>query len=395
MIGVGAAPLLSRLYTPSEYGTLAVFTATSAISATFLTLRYEVKVVLPKSDGEARDLVNLTARLAVVLGIVGLLSVLVIPVRFRDSVGLAALGNFLPVALAASVAAALANVFTSWLNRRAEYKTMSAIRLIQALVSAGSGISAGVLGLRNGLIYAQVAAITWAAAATAFFALRTISFQSAAPAMLRAAMIHKGAPLYLLPTGVLDVLSAQLPYFLITMWFTREDTGHYRMAYSLLAMPGALVGTAVAQVFYKRFAELWPDQVSARRLMVKTWTVLAIFGLVPLLVVMLFGEPIFRVCLGRSWGESGIIARILAPMVFSSLVLSPTSGALIVLGMEKKSLGFGIAVMVYRPLCLLVGAAYSSLYLGLTLLVFAEIVQNVVFTWTIIRRVGMGVVSPA
>lgn len=387
-ISIGVAPLLSRLFTPAEYGTLAVFTAWAAIFSSFLTLRYDVKIVIPKAEHEARTLVSLATLLALTIGLVGLGAVIGLPSTYRDWLGLPALGGFLPLALATGVAAAIATVFTAWLNRRAEYRAMSAIRLTQAVVSAFCGVATGMFGIRNGLIYAQASAVAMGAAATVSCALQTCSLRFSDPTLFRVAHKHRSSPLYLLPTSLLDVVSTQLPYFLITMWFSKEDTGHYRMAYSLLSMPGTLVGTAVAQVFYKRFAVVWPDRISAKRLMIKTWTVLSLLGVGPLLLMTLFGEQIFRICLGKSWGESGVLARILAPMIFSSLVLSPTSTALIVTGMERKSLLFGIATLVYRPLCLLVGARLGSLYLGLMLYVLFEISQNVLLTAIIMRRVS-------
>ena len=40
LIGIGVIPILTRIYTPEEYGVLAVYTSFVAILAPLLTLRY-------------------------------------------------------------------------------------------------------------------------------------------------------------------------------------------------------------------------------------------------------------------------------------------------------------------------------------------------------------------
>lgn len=369
---------------------LAIFAAISAICATFLSLRYEARVVLPKTETEARDLMSLTIIFVLGLGLLCIVAAAVAPLEYHGWFGLDRLGGFAALGVVAGVAAAIVNVFSAWLNRHAQYRTMSAIRVAQALLGSSCSLVAGLMALQNGLIYAQLAATMLGVLGTGYFALKTWSAPVSMGRLVHVAIAHSRAPLYLLPNSLLDVVSAQLPFFLIASWFTTEDTGHYRMSYSLLTMPGALFGTAVGQVFYRRFAEIWPDQENAKRLLVQTWGYLALVGLVPFILVMGFGEQVFQVCLGVSWVESGKIARVLAPMVYSSLVFSPTSTALIVLGMERKSLCFGVAAMVYRPLGLLLGCIWGSLYLGLGVVVVAEIIAHLWFNRMLLQRICSG-----
>src|SRR5688500_18227181 len=56
---LGAAPVLSRLCRPSEFGILAAFMAIAGFTQVFATGRYEIAILLPSDDDDARDLVNL------------------------------------------------------------------------------------------------------------------------------------------------------------------------------------------------------------------------------------------------------------------------------------------------------------------------------------------------
>jgi O-antigen/teichoic acid export membrane protein len=387
-IGIMVTPIMSRLFKPADYGLLALFAAVSAIIATIITLRYEIRVLLPEKEDDAKRIVMLVVALALALGGTLLVASLFVPKSVRQWLGISSLGSWLTVAIAASMITSVIGVISNWLNRRAEYTKMATLRITQALLAAACGLAAGFLSISNGLLYAQIVALSLGLCLSLYFGMSALKASVSFPEMKELAKAHRASPVYLLPTALLDVFSSQLPIFLITAWFSSELTGQYRMAHSLLALPGAIVGQAIAQVFFQRISGLWPDPVATRTLMIRTWKTLALIGCAPLVVTMLFGEPLFRLVLGPSWSEAGQIAMILAPMAFSLLVLSPTSTTFIVLRMEHNSLYFGLATLFYRPLALLIGYLLDNLYLGLTLLVFAEILQNVLYSYLSLHKLN-------
>jgi len=66
-----AAPILSRLFTPADFGDLQFIVSSALILATFSTLRYEMSIPLPKEDRDAFLLVKLA------LGLAGVLTLLI------------------------------------------------------------------------------------------------------------------------------------------------------------------------------------------------------------------------------------------------------------------------------------------------------------------------------
>ena len=387
-IGILVTPILTRIFTPADYGLVALFGAVTGICATVITLRYEIRVLLPETDGEAKNIVILVGLLALAMG-GGLIAIsIVMPEALRQWMGLSQLGIWLTVAVAASIATAIIGVISNWFNRRAEFRKMATLRIVQALIGAACGLITGFLAAKNGLLYAQVVALLLGLMLFLYFGYQSGIHRVSPLALVAVAKMHRRAPIYLLPTALLDVFTVQLPFILITLWFSSEATGQYRMAYALLAVPGALVGGAIAQVFYQRFSAVWPDADAAKTLLVKTWKTLALFGLVPLIIFMLFGEKIFSIALGQSWGEAGLMAAVLAPVVFASLIHSPTSTTFIVMGLEDRILYFGLAVLLYRPLSLYVGFRLDNIYIGLGLFVVLEIVQMLIFQYVALHKLN-------
>jgi O-antigen/teichoic acid export membrane protein len=52
------APILTRIFLPEDYGILAAFIAVFTVFSTFITLKYDQVIILPKSDKEAFNLLK-------------------------------------------------------------------------------------------------------------------------------------------------------------------------------------------------------------------------------------------------------------------------------------------------------------------------------------------------
>ena len=71
-----ASPLLTRLYGPEAFGFLALFTSITSIIGVIACMRYEMAIMLPKTDEEAANLLGLC------LLCVAVVSVLAVPALY-------------------------------------------------------------------------------------------------------------------------------------------------------------------------------------------------------------------------------------------------------------------------------------------------------------------------
>lgn len=385
LIAIAAMPIMSRLYTPTDFGVFAIFLAVSSIVATAITLRYETAILLPKEEGESVSLVLLSLALALALGLIVGITAWLLPEKIKAAIGVSALGGWLPIAVLAGVATAVVAIGTAWFNRHRAYIKMTQLRVTQSAVGAICGVALGIYGYTTGLLIAQIISLL-IVAIVVMIGLRVMRIHWGQPSMHVAAKRHSAAPKYLLPTALLDVVTLQLPVLLITAWFSSEAAGQFSMAWKILALPMALMGGAVGQVFLQRFSQIWPDARSARWLLFRTWKILVLAGVLPTILVMVFGEQLFTWALGGAWSEAGGMAAVMAPMLLAILVSSPTSSTFLVLGMQKHSLFFGIAVLIYRPACLSIGLITGKLIHGILFFVIAEILQIFLYQYFVIKK---------
>jgi len=385
-LNILAMPILSRLYTPIDFGLLAIFVAVSGIVATSITLRYEMAILLPKRDQEAKSLMGLSALLVLFGSIFFTVIAFLMPLSLKKSFGIEILENWLISAIFCGMATSLIAIGTGWYNRSQSYKNIVMLRVLQSGVSVSLSLLLGIWGVATGMMMAQLVALSL----VAFYAtwcLKYVYLRDNDFNLMEVAKKHSAAPKYLLPTSLLDVATLHLPIFLITAWFNTETAGQFSMAWKVLGLPSALIGGAIGQVFYQKFSVLWPDSIACKKLLTNTWSTLAIIGVVPMLVIVFFGVEIFSFFLGNAWEEAGSIASIIAPMLFLMLISSPTSGTYLVLGMQKKSLLFGISVLIYRPVCIYIGFLYQNLTYGLIALVLAEILQIFIYQILALKKI--------
>lgn len=386
-VTIAVIPLLTRLYSPTDFGVLAVFLAVVSVGATLITLRYESSILVPKENTESANLVLLSLALGFLLSMVLASLAGLIPIGLQEKVGLVTLGNWVSIAFLTAATTAALGVMQCWMNRQKKYKLMAWLRVGQSTSAAGVAVFLGLLHIDNGLLIAQICASACLCLAALWLG-RSAALLWKVSQLQVTALAHKNTPKYLLPTALLDVVTLQIPVVLIAAWFGADEAGQFSMAWRLLMLPAALVGGAVGQVFMQRFSIATEDPVLARKIIKKSWMLLFALGLIPFTLFSIGGDFVFEMVLGDEWLGAGAIAMMLAPMAFAMFVSSPTSGAYVVLGLQKYSLFFGLVVFIYRPLCIYLAVQTGDLAAGIKLWVVLEVIQIFVYQLIVWKKIG-------
>lgn len=328
-LGVLAAPVLTRLYSPADFGVIAAFGAAAEIMVLLATLKLDLAVPIAESDEDAAGLLGLSLAAGAAFSALTLLAVAVLPAsvfallspderlyRFRWYFPLALLGG-------AAYATLLA-----WAIRRQRFGTISRSRATQSLASVGVQVAGGLAGLGVlGLILGAVSnmasglSILWRAArhdtAGRGLSLRPRRIWPLAQAYWR-------FPAFSMPTALLNQTGRSAPTLLLSSLHGATTTGFYSMGLRVVGLPSALVSSAVGSVVLStladaraqdRIPELSLDTI--RRL---SGAAVCLHG-----VLIAFGPQLFGGVLGHEWSEAGHYVRLLSPWLFLMFVFSPLS----------------------------------------------------------------------
>lgn len=390
-IPIAISPILTRIYAPSDFGIFALFASIAMLFSTFATGRYDLAIMLPKKNSDAVNILMLSIFLTTMTSLI----VLLIIVFFHFEI-VALFKNkeidewlfFIPLTV---LFTGVYQSFSVWLTRNNYYNSVAASNVVQTGSAATVNLSMGFQGLgASGLISGQLIGQGIASTYLGYFLLKKQNNMLKSVNKIKIIVMAKKYirnPKYLLPASVLEVSANQFPIWIISGLFTSGLTGFYSLSVRLLSLPMSLIGGAVAQSFYQEFTDRYYKKDKAiKQFMLKIWLSMALLGILPALVVVLYGEVIFGFIFGEVWKESGKIASVLIVMYYARFISSPTSSAMLTLRMEKLSFIFGVSSFIYIPVSLLLGYYLGDIYIGFSLLVVCETIQIFIYNMIVWRR---------
>lgn len=336
LIPILISPILARLYTPADFGYLALYGSVVALLAVVASGRYELAVILPESDRDGNALVLLSALLA--LGFSS--ACLIFAVGFADTIarlmGLVGWHGWLFAAPAGIFLSASYYALTYWLNRHQKYGIMSRNRVSQAALGGILSITFGLLGLSPlGLILGPLVAMLVTTATIAYLYIKDAANQGGwskiaarVPTAARRYILH---PFHLLPSHWMVALALQLPILTMSMTYGVTIAGLYLLANRTIILPTQVVANAIGDIYRREISVRYRTHGEFRSIFVKMISVTAAIAALPILLLVLVAPDLFSLVFGEAWRPSGDFLRILAVSAFFQFVVSPVDkGALVV-----------------------------------------------------------------
>jgi O-antigen/teichoic acid export membrane protein len=409
--------ILTRLYTPEDFGKLGVFSGVATIVGVFSTFRYHFAIVIADGEDETLNLFRLCVLLSCVTSAilcVAIVAYVAIMQRFSYETHLGWLWLFLPLNV---LLGGLVGTWGSWCNRQKLYGAI-------AYGSISQSISSSIINVAFGLLYpcalGLIAASVLSQAANCISLILGLKKKgcivqdlSRKPnATTRVTLTHvackfRGFPQYSILADLANVASTHFPMILIAAFFSESMTGFVLLAQRVVGLPMSFIGTALGQVFYQRAAELKSDPEQLSVLLVKIYRLTLFLGIVPTAVLMFWGDILFAKAFGEEWRFAGIVCQFVAPSFLFQFVSSPLSSVFWIDAKQNQFTKFCMLLFLGRVASILVptllgasfdivalcyGAIGLILWIGLTILVLAQrcrtLLGILVETFAIVAIVG-------
>lgn len=359
LLPILAAPFLTRLYAPTDFGMYGAVVSAAALLAIFFTLRVDHGIVVSGSDEDAKKVAVLALWLAL-LGASGfalISAVTFLAVDFSTSVDTYAWCIFAPLAAFFTAAARTLTLFN---NRLKLFHRVSRARLLQATVVATASVLLGLVpGQTHGLI---IALLLGNAAYVAILTGQHCPFPSINfPTSLR--IIKKNGQFirFSLPADLISTLTSRLPLIIFPALFGLEQTGFLALAQRVVATPSRFVGTAIGEVFYSYAAREYERDgncsASARNVLV----LLGLIGAVFFITLFLAAEPVFVFAFGEQWRPAATFTQILTPMLLVSFVVSPLSVILYIASRQRDDFIWQFAFFIVTTVACFAGVISGGL----------------------------------
>lgn len=360
-IPIAISPILTRLYTPEEFGIFALYMAIASVVSVLVTGRYELAIVLPKRDAEAVNILALSVILSCVVSAILLLVVVMFNNQITKLLDAPEISKWLYFVPITTLLSGVYQSLNYWSNRKSQYKRMALSRMLQnggasAAQLLGGTLKAGATGLVGGQLFGQaLSTLSLAhliyqedAASTRLIKRRRISLM---------ARRYSRFPKYLILAHGFNTAALQMPVIFLTAFFSSAVAGFYTLTQRVFGAPMSLVAGAIGDVFRQEASHMYAHDGSCRVAYEKTFKRLFLISVLPFTLFFFAAPQFFAWIFGAGWESSGEFAQILAPMFFLRFVTSPLSVMFLIAQRQKLDL-------IWQTLLfLLIGLALYAGYL--------------------------------
>lgn len=370
ILGILLIPIITRIYSPDDFGVYQLFLSISGILVAFSCLSYQLSIMLPKEDEDSANLVALCFILVTIISIVSGSFFIIFSDWIAQILNTPEISYYL---IYLPLIVFLNGIFLGmsyWITRRKRFGINATAQIVNSFSSKVVQIAVGLYsasstGLIAGSIVSGIASLV-----VLFKQFREDLplFKKVALKNIRSLAIrYKRFPLFTSWSTGANTVSTQVAPLLLAYYFTPEVVGYYAIASMVVFLPMGIIGSATSQVFFQKACDEKNQTGSVTNIVREIQPRLISIGMFPMFILMIMGADLFSFVLGSQWSVSGQYAAILAPWLLFVFIASPLTTIFAVLEKQTLDLTFNILILISRVVALVIGGLYGDPYMALLL----------------------------
>ncbi|MBV35104.1 MAG: hypothetical protein CMP47_06550 [Rickettsiales bacterium] len=336
-IPVAISPILTRLYSPEDFGVLALFIAITSIISVFATLRFEIAIPQAKHSRDAAAVTALSLLLCTSISLFLLIIVSLLGHEIAAFFNEQSIANWLYLTPLSVWLFGSYQALNYWFVRKKKFKDISKSKVLQS--TTGATVQCGSFSIINGigLILGQLAN----QAIGLIFLIRKMTpldkmriLKSKKNHIKRNASKYQKLPKYSAIGSLADKGSLQMPILVIGKAFDLGSAGLFSLTFRVLNLPMSLVSTSISQVLFQKVNFLsWNEPHKVKTYILKLFALLLGLMVPFILIVNIYAEDAFALVFGEAWRKSGEMGAYLVWAIAIRFAVSPLST---VLALEKN-----------------------------------------------------------
>lgn len=391
LIIVLTAPIITRLYAPSEFGILAVYSAMIGIGGVLATLQYHQAIPLPKERNTMAAVFILSLASIIVVGSLATAALWGSGRKLLAAISADALIPYMWLVPLGLVGIALYETTSSYAIRQKAFGRIAATRLGQSVAQSGTQIASGLAGfgpagLLVGQFLGQVVGST-SLAALAWRRDKGVFRQVRLKDVIAAASRYRRFPKFGTWAALLNTLSLQGPILLLSYFFGGTVTGLFALTQQVLLMPVALLSKSASQAFTAAAVDANREDRIAEE-------ALSLFGRMirlgaPMAVaVLLIAPEVFTTMFGEAWRASGLYAQWLSAWLLFTFLTLPLSPLVAILERQAAGALFQLILLVGRVGAIVIGGIAEDPMLAIILFAIVGAVLRSAFLLWLLHIAG-------
>jgi O-antigen/teichoic acid export membrane protein len=361
-----ATPLLTRLYSPVDFGILGTYLSILGIFAAAPSLAFDRAIPIAKDEDTARSFLMLAFCSILLTSLLASAVVLVISIlpNYKITNSLGRLGFFIWLLPFGVIAEGTRMALAWWAIRQRAYKKLAIAKISQGfsqtIIQVGFGIfSGGPLPLLIGdTIGRSMGSSSLLSLGNVY--RDVLSIPRRAKEFIKLAWDFRKFSILEVFNSYVITLGLQLPILLLASHFSPLEIGIFVMAERLLSAPVTLIGTSVSQVYAGEMSLILREQPNKfRSSYLNILKRLNWIGLLLATFVAIFSPLLIGLLLGKQWNSVGLLMAVRTPMFWSQIIVLPVSNFLTLLQKQGIQVYWSIARLLVISISILAGI-YSN-----------------------------------
>ncbi|NOZ54619.1 MAG: oligosaccharide flippase family protein [Gammaproteobacteria bacterium] len=376
-IPITISPILTRLYSPEEFGVFALYLSIVSILTVISTGKYTAAIVLQECEDDALRLMYLIFALVFFVSIITFILILCFENQIAKLLGYNDMTSWLYFV---AISVFISGVYEVSRNFSIRIKKFNNIAISRIYMSISTGItqlaygavSHGISGLLGGYVIGQVVGLSviWRKSVRPFIDLHknvlgVSSIFSRKTFVLAQKYSH--FPTQAMPASLLNILAHQLPIIMLGYFFGPHNMGLYYFGYRVVSLPLSLIGGAITDVSYKYTVDIINNKQSIKKYIERMTGKLIGISVIPFTALIIWGKDFFSFVFGQEWEIAGYFVQILALPIFLRFISSPIT-IFSQVGRNDLLLKWQIVFFVLTIISLLVGGGVNSLEVAICIL---------------------------
>ncbi|WP_435550557.1 oligosaccharide flippase family protein [Desulfobacterium sp. N47] len=381
IVGFALTPIISRLYSPSDFGIFGSFNSVASIIAAGITLDYSQALMLPKDKEDAFHLFFISCLCTFIISFVLLIVCFIIPSTINDVMKTKGIWA-LALLVVATVVFGLNQSCQSWCIRVKAFKHTSGSQVIRSLSSNGTQIGLGFLKAGHiGLIISTVLGNILASLnlirvlLTDTIVLRQLIRWDR---MKKLAKEYIDFPMYSASQNIINALSSGLPVLILTHFYGIAVAGAYAFGIRILWTPMSFLIGALRQVLFQKAAEIQHQGGSLSPIYIKITAGLFAIAFLPSLVLFIWAPIIFTWIFGSQWQMAGDLSKYLILWMMFVFCNIPAVLFARLIRIQRIVFFYDLVLLVIRIFTLILGGLYLSSLHTVMLFSFVSAVMNLI-----------------
>jgi O-antigen/teichoic acid export membrane protein len=341
LINFALQPVLTRLYSPEEFGLYAIFLSGVGLLGSLTTLRLDLSIISAEDDSDAKGLFYVCLVITTLVSALIFMLIVTFKSLIIDFFNMSNHTGWLYVLPIALLLNGLYSTITNFNYRYKYYKDISKSTIMRVAALIGFQIVFFYFGMGYlGLVLGYAISLLFGLSSLYFNIVKYIKpiNEVNIQMMFKILNKYKDYPIYQLPTSFVNHFTYESIIFGIGSMYSKSSLGLYSLTHRILSLPLSVISESTRQLFIKQVMENKNEPLKVRKNFIYLGCFLLIGISIPFTLLAIYGNQIFGFFFGQEWELAGDFVQVLITLYIVRFVVYPLSGVVLVYKKQKLSL---------------------------------------------------------